>query len=46
MEPLDKKADEGEDPVDCCDNSDYYPVSDSDKQFKATGVSLEGEELF
>jgi hypothetical protein len=46
MEPLDKEADKGEDPVNPEDNPDDYPVGNTDKQLKTAGVSFKGKKLF
>jgi hypothetical protein len=46
VEPLDKKADECKYSVDPENNTDNYPVTYTDKEFKTAGVLLKGEELF
>ena len=45
MEPLDKQADERNDPIYPENNSDENPVNNTDKQFQATCIMLEGKEL-
>jgi len=46
IEPLDEKADECKDSVDPENNTDNYPVSYTDKEFKTAGVLLKRKELF
>jgi hypothetical protein len=45
MEPLDKQADERDDPIHPENNTDENPVDNTDEQFKAACVMLEGKEL-
>jgi len=45
MEPLDEQADECDHPVNPGNDADEYPVDNTDEQFKAACVVLEGKEL-
>ncbi len=45
MEPLDKQADERNDPIYPENNSDENPVNNSNEQFQAACIMLKGKEL-
>jgi hypothetical protein len=46
VEPLDKQADERDDPIDPCNNSDNNPINNPDEQFEAACIMFESKELF